>query len=266
MTIKPPSPPYDFSSLKYIMAALRNKENGCPWDIAQTYETIIPYTLEEAYEVADAIAKKDYINLREELGDLLLQSIYHAQMAAEDKYFTIDEVLHDVCHKMVTRHPHVFDEDNAVTPEDVDKIWDQQKDKEKAETLSLMDEVPAAFPALLRAHKLQKKAAKVGFEWPDTGGVIDKLQEEIAELNEAIKNGDSDEIQDELGDVFFTLVNYTRMNGMNAEDTLRLANNKFEKRFRKMEEILTKENKKIQECTLKTMETAWEKAKTQEKT
>ena len=154
----------DFKGLVEIMAALRNPNNGCPWDLEQNFETIAPYTIEEAYEVADAIDRQDYNDLREELGDLLLQPVYHAQMAAEAGYFTIDDVVNDVCEKMVTRHPHVFGDENAQNPEDVDKIWDERKKAEKAHTKpqSALDGVTKGLPALLRAQKLQKKSCKSG--------------------------------------------------------------------------------------------------------
>lgn len=257
---------YSFADLIDVMARLRDPNGGCPWDLEQNFDTIAPYTIEEAYEVEEAIKRKDFQNLREELGDLLFQPVYHAQMASELGHFTINDVIHDITSKMIARHPHVFGEAAAGTPADVDVIWDQQKAKEKpAETNSVLDHIPRAFPALLRAHKLQKKAAKVGFEWPDIGGVIDKLDEEITELNEAMQSGDAQHVAEELGDVLFVLVNYARMSGMNAEDIMRAANDKFERRFRALEAGLKAKGLTLEDAKLDQMEDQWQTVKQQEK-
>ncbi len=258
---------YDLSKLIEIMGALRDPETGCPWDIEQDFKSIAPYTLEEAYEVADAIEQDDMIALREELGDLLLQSVYHAQMASEENLFDLHDVIHDVTHKMITRHPHVFGDQTARNAQDVNVIWDAQKSKEKkkADGQSLLDDVPKAFPALLRAQKLQKKAAKVGFEWPEIGGVLDKLVEEITEIREAIASGNEDHIKDELGDVFFVLVNFARMSGFNAEEIMRGANEKFERRFRGVESRLQAQAKDINQASLDEMEEEWQAVKRAEK-
>jgi len=257
----------DFKGLVEIMAALRNPNNGCPWDLEQNFETIAPYTIEEAYEVADAIDRQDYKDLREELGDLLLQPVYHAQMAAEAGYFTIDDVVNDVCEKMVTRHPHVFGDENAQNPEDVDKIWDERKKAEKAHTKpqSALDGVTKGLPALLRAQKLQKKAAKVGFEWPKVDFVLDKLEEELGELREAVNSGTLDQKSDELGDVLFVISNLARMLDINAETALRDGNNKFERRFKGVEQLLKAQSVDIEDASLEQMEDAWKQQKTKER-
>jgi len=256
------TPTYTLPDLIKVMAKLRDPNSGCPWDLEQNFKSIAPYTIEEAYEVADAIERNDMTNLREELGDLLLQPIYHAQMAAEDNHFTIHDVIHDITAKMIHRHPHVFGTDTAATAQDVNAIWDAKKKEEKGAQKSILDDIPRNFPALLRAHKLQKKAAKLGFEWPDITGVLDKLEEEINELREASESGQKDKIADELGDVMFVLVNYARMSGMNAEDIMRQANAKFERRFRYVENNI--EN--LETATLDDMETQWQAAKKSEKT
>ena len=263
-----PQKRYTFEDLIEVMKALRTPETGCPWDLEQSFDTIAPYTIEEAYEVEDAIKRKDYENLREELGDLLFQPIYHAQMASEENLFSIHDIIHDVTDKMITRHPHVFGDASAQTGADVDAIWDAQKSKEKNKTgkQSILDDVPRAFPALLRAQKLQKKVAKVGFEWPDITGVLDKLNEEINEMNEARQSGNPGHHAEEIGDVLFVLVNYARMHGLNAEEIMRGANDKFERRFRAVEKAVTVDTTKpLHECTLEELEAHWQTVKAAEK-
>ena len=244
-----------------VMAALRTPETGCPWDLEQDFSTIAPYTIEEAYEVADAIDRGDMKDLREELGDLLFQSVYHAQMASEQSEFDLHDVINDVTEKMITRHPHVFGDKDAHSPDDVDEIWDAQKAKEKTEQESVLDGVTAALPALLKAQKLQKRAAKVGFEWPDATHVLDKLEEEIAEMRDAIANNDTENQMEELGDILFLLANYGRMLGINSEEALRQCNAKFERRFRGVEQDLKSQNLSFEDVTLKDMENSWKKQK-----
>ncbi len=247
-----------------IMAALRNPDGGCPWDLQQDFKSIAPYTIEEAYEVADAIERGNMKDLREELGDLLLQPIYHAQMASEENLFTIEDVINDVSDKMISRHPHVFGDKGVNTAEDVDKIWDAQKDKEKTKH-SALDGVTKALPALLRAQKLQKKAAKVGFEWPDSSFVLDKLEEELSEFREAHNNGTIEEKTDELGDILFVVANLCRMNGINPETALRECNDKFERRFRGLEKDLKSKDVHLKDASLEQMEGAWRDQKTKER-
>lgn len=253
-----------FQKLVWIMAQLRNPDGGCPWDLEQDFKSIAPYTIEEAYEVADAIERGDMNDLREELGDLLLQPIYHAQMASEDGYFSIDDVARDVCEKMISRHPHVFGTLDAHNAEDVNAIWEQQKDKEKPKD-SALDGVTKALPALLRAQKLQKKAAKVGFEWPGLDPVFDKLEEEIAEFKEVSDAGTMADKEEELGDILFVVANLCRMSGVEPETALRRCNDKFERRFRGLEADLKAKGIALQDASLEMMEEAWIAQKDKEK-
>ena len=260
---KSSSSKYTIIDLIKVMGKLRDPNGGCPWDLEQNFKTIAPYTIEEAYEVAEAIDNNDMQNLREELGDLLLQPIYHAQMASEQGAFDINDVISDVTEKMIHRHPHVFGDDNALTPEDVNAIWDTKKAQEEGKNSlkSALDGVPKALPAALRAQKLQKKAAKTGFEWPEIDNILDKLAEEIDEFKEAINEKDHDHMMEEFGDMLFVMINYGRTLGLNAEEALRRCNQKFEKRFRGIEDDLKAENKDINEATLDEMLTAWNNQK-----
>ncbi len=247
-----------------VMAKLRDPDGGCPWDLQQDFRTIAPYTIEEAYEVADAIARHNMTDLKEELGDLLLQPIYHAQMAKEAGIFDINDVIRGITAKMIERHPHVFGDEKAKSASEVNVIWDKQKSKEKSHE-SVLDAVPKAFPALLRAKKLQSKAAKVGFEWKKLDDVLDKLEEELGELREAVKSGDTKDKREELGDLLFVLVNFARMNGMDAEDALRECNDKFERRFRGIEKQFSESNRDISKAPLEEMERMWVAEKNKEK-
>lgn len=249
-----------------VMQALRTPETGCPWDLEQNFESIAPYTLEEAYEVVDAIDRGNMTDLREELGDLLFQSVYHAQIASEQGDFDLNDVIHDATEKMITRHPHVFATDKAENAQDVDLIWERQKNAEKKSSRqsSALDGLPMALPALLRAQKLQKKAAKIGFEWPDATYVLDKLEEEIAEMREALCKNDLANQQEELGDILFLLANYGRMLGINAEEALRLCAVKFERRFRGLEKALEESGTPVNKATLSQMEKEWQKQKENE--
>jgi MazG family protein len=221
--------PRDIETLRAIMKALRAPKTGCPWDLEQNFATIAPYTIEEAYEVADAIAREDRADLCEELGDLLLQAVYHAQMADEEGSFKFDDVVEAICRKMVRRHPHVFGDEKARSAKLAKGFWEAMKAKEKpgqAEA-GVLDGVPVALPGLTRAVKLQAKAAKVGFDWPDVSFVFDKVAEEIAELKSAEKSA----AQDEYGDLLFAVANLARHMGIDPEASLRDANAKFERRF-----------------------------------
>ena len=260
------SPPViSIERLKQVMSALRDPDSGCPWDLEQNFKSIAPYTLEEAYEVVDAIDRGDMINLREELGDLLFQSVYHAQMASEQGAFTLDDVINDVTEKMIYRHPHVFGEKTAKSAEDVNAIWDERKSQEKSSvseaSTSALDDVPLALPALLRAQKLQKRAAKTGFVWREASQILDKLEEEIAEIREAIASGKDESIKDEMGDLLFVMANLARHYGINAEEALRCGNAKFEKRFKGMEDDLKNDGKVMQNLTLDQMLELWVKQK-----
>jgi MazG family protein len=251
---------YTIDDLIKVMAKLRDPNGGCPWDLEQNFKTIAPYTIEEAYEVAEAIDNNDMSNLREELGDLLLQPIYHAQMAAEAKHFNIHDVINDITYKMIHRHPHVFGDADAQTAGDVNTIWDERKAREdgKNNNKSAIDGIPKALPSALRAQKLQKKAAKTGFEWPNTDDALEKLHEELQELQDAQTQAEKLE---EFGDILFVLINYGRMLGLNAEEALRQCNAKFEKRFKGMEEDFQKEKRTIADASLEEMLEAWNNQK-----
>ena len=231
-----------FSNLVKIMARLRDAEKGCPWDLEQDFSTIVPYTLEEAYEVADAIERKDYMALRDELGDLLFQVIFHAQIATEQRLFDIEHVCSGICDKLIRRHPHIFADEAAATPEAVARRWDEIKTEERAtgsgqNQQGQMDGLASALPALKYAQKMQRRAAHVGFDWPDSEGARDKLHEELAELEAAQLEGTARDIEEELGDLLFSCVNLSRHLGVDAEHALRLASKKFAARFRHMESL-----------------------------
>ena len=244
--------------LKWVMACLRDPDKGCPWDKEQDFKTIVKYTIEEAYEVADAIENEDMTELKEELGDLLLQVIYYTQMATEKDLFDFDDVAKGVADKMISRHPHVFGDKDAANTDDVMDIWEQQKTKEK-NNAGALDGVAKGLPALLRAQKLQKKAAKVGYVWQNTGDAFKKLEEEIEEFKEADNMADKEE---EFGDLLYCLVNYGRMQGLDAEESLRKANKKFIKRFEGMEADCTKDGTDFSSLSLDDMLALWEKQKT----
>lgn len=267
---------YNLDDLIAIMQKLRDPENGCPWDVEQTFDTILPYTLEEAYEVAEAIDQGDMAELKTELGDLLFQVIFHSQMAAEQKAFTVADVIHEIAEKMVVRHPHVFGDKHIEDAEAQTIAWEEQKALERNEKAakkgkapSILDDVPAALPALLRASKLQKRAAKVGFDWPETSQVVDKLNEELGELGEAIAQkkdqAGQDHIEEELGDMLFVCANLARHLDINPEEALRKANQKFIRRFNHIETQCLANNKPMNDCSLEELETLWVEAKTLEK-
>ncbi len=254
---------HPFEKLVAVMAKLRDPDGGCPWDLEQNFESIVPYTIEEAYEVADAVDRGSMADLKEELGDLLFQSVYHAQMASEAGHFDINEVINGVTEKMISRHPHVFSDANAESASDVNKIWDQKKNEEKTHT-STLDGIPKAFPALLRAKKLQSRAAKTGFEWAKLDQVLDKMEEELAELRVAVSNNDTANIKEEIGDLLFVIVNFARMQDIDAEESLRQCNEKFERRFHGMEEDFKDEGKNLSGQSLDAMTAMWNRQKTKE--
>ncbi len=258
-----------------IMARLRDPEGGCPWDLEQSFATIAPYTIEEAYEVADAIEQNDMAALKDELGDLLLQVVFHARMAEEAGDFAFDDVARAIADKMVSRHPHVFADQHAATPDDVKVTWESRKEAERAakarrngggEPLSALDGVTAALPALLRAEKLQKRAARVGFDWPEVEQVFAKLDEELGEIRaEIVADGGPDRLEDEVGDLLFVVANLARHLKVDPETALRRANAKFERRFRAMEAALEALGEKAEEQTLETLEELWQAAKRAER-
>ena len=247
--------------LLWTMKQLRDPNHGCPWDLEQDFKSIAPYTIEEAYEVADALENGSMDDFKSELGDLLLQVVYQTQMASEQDLFDFDAVADAIAEKMISRHPHVFGDEAANTASDVNQIWDQQKDKEQGERSSALDGVTLGLPALLRAQKLQKRAARVGYEWPDAQGAFTKLEEEIAEFKEACGENDPEHMEEELGDMLFCIVNFARMNGLNSEEALRKANNKFNKRFRGMENDLKADNIEFSKASLEQLLEYWNKQK-----
>jgi ATP diphosphatase len=250
-----------------IMAALRDPQGGCPWDLEQDFASIAPYTLEEAYEVADAIGREDLDGLREELGDLLLQVVFHAQMAREQGAFDFSDVVQGICDKMVRRHPHVFGDETVESAAAQTLAWERLKAQEKASKGGggLLDDVPLALPALARAAKLGRKAARVGFDWPDSDGPRRKLDEELAELDEALAQAPGQEaVEAELGDVLFAMVNFARHVGVDPEAALRRSNDKFVRRFRHVEERLDAARLAGQEPGLEQLDAWWEEAKRQE--
>jgi nucleoside triphosphate diphosphatase len=246
-----------------IMARLRDPARGCPWDLEQTFATIAPYTIEEAYEVADAIERGDLPALREELGDLLFQVVFHAQMARDQGAFGFDDVVAAICDKMERRHPHVFGDARIEDAEAQTRAWEERKRREReAKGESILADVPVALPALTRANKLGKRAAQVGFEWRDVSGALDKLDEEIGELRREVAGGAPEErITAELGDVLFCVVNVCRYLGVDPETALRGTNAKFERRFRYVEERLKERGRAPGEATLEEMDAWWVEGK-----
>jgi len=272
---------YSIEDLKALMARLRDPETGCPWDTRQTYSSIIPHTLEEAYEVADAIEQKDFPHLKDELGDLLFQVIFYTQIAREDGFFDFDGVVDNLVRKLIRRHPHVFPEGTLASRIDPDhrpdeawikESWERIKAEERAlepasdAPPSRLDGIARALPAMVRAEKLQKRAARHGFDWPDVGPVFDKLQEEIGELKEAWEAarsgaGDSDAVEDELGDLIFVCVNLARFMNVNPERALNRTNHKFDARFRAMEQMLAEQGRDFDKESLEALETLWQSVK-----
>ena len=250
-----------------IMARLRDPSGGCPWDIEQNYRSIVPHTIEEAYEVADAIERGDLVGLRDELGDLLFQVVFYAQMAREDGSFDFEAVVRGICEKMIARHPHVFGDTEIATAEAQTLAWESRKAEErKARSgdlpLSALDGVALPLPAATRAVKLQKRAARVGFDWPDPQQVIAKIEEEIAEVRaEIVEDPDQDRLEDEIGDMLFACVNLARKLNIDPEQALRRCNAKFERRFRSVERGLAERGKSADQATLEEMEDLWVSAK-----
>jgi len=251
-----------------VMRRLRDPDTGCPWDIDQDFVTIAPYTIEEAYEVADAIERGDWGDLRGELGDLLLQVVFHAQIASDRGLFAFEDVADDIAAKMVARHPHVFgDEDRDKSAVQQTRDWEAIKAAERAakSQTGVLDGVAAGLPALLRAVKLQKRAARVGFDWPDSVQVLDKITEEVAELNEAAEAGARDQIAEEFGDLLFVMANLARHMNIDPEAALRGANAKFTRRFAAIETALSRDGRSPEESDLAEMDALWDAAKVRER-
>jgi len=250
-----------------IMARLRDPQGGCPWDLVQTFDTIAPYTLEEAHEVADAIARQDWGELKGELGDLLFQVVYHARMAEEAGHFALPDVVQAISDKMLARHPHVFgSESRDKSPQQQTQDWERLKAAERAKGgARVLDGVAMALPALTRAVKLQNRAARVGFDWPSTGEVLDKLREETAELVEARDRLGPEELAEEMGDMLFVMANLARHLQIDPEAALRAANAKFTRRFGRIEDWLAEMGKTPADSDLAEMDTLWNRAKAEEK-
>jgi ATP diphosphatase len=269
-------PSRDITRLIEIMAALRTPVTGCPWDLEQNFATIAPYTIEEAYEVADAITRGDFDDLREELGDLLLQVVYHAQMAEEQNAFAFGDVVEAITRKMIRRHPHVFaDRDGNIQPAGVKSAWDRIKAEEKAERAarrppeetphkSLLSSVKAGQPALTRAMELQRKASTVGFDWNDPRAVLAKIREEADEIEAALDRNDKQELAEETGDLLFALVNLARHVDADPECALRATNAKFERRFAYIERALEAQGRTLGQASLAEMDALWNEAKREE--
>ena len=269
---------YTLDDLLHLMARLRDPQYGCPWDLKQNYASIVPHTIEEAYEVADTIERGYFEHLQGELGDLLFQVVYYSQLAREEGRFEFDGVVDSITRKLIRRHPHVFPTGELYAPVDTPSLseaqvksrWEEIKAEERAEKsqpeqLSLLDDVPAALPALSRAAKLQKRAATVGFDWPAALPVLDKVREELDEVLQAMADGDADALEDEVGDLLFAAVNLARHLKQDPEHALRRANRKFERRFRFIEQALRDSGRSIEDCNLDELDALWGEAKRQEK-
>jgi tetrapyrrole methylase family protein/MazG family protein len=247
-----------------IMSALRG-DKGCPWDKEQTRDSLKPFLLEETYEVLEALDEGSPEKIKEELGDLLFQIIFHCQLAREKKEFDISDVIEKISRKMLNRHPHVFGKTKFKSKEHFRKYWEEEKNREGKKRESILEGVPKALPSLLRAHKLQKRAARVGFDWEKTEDVFEKLEEEIKEFKKALKKKKQSEIEDELGDIFFMLVNISRFVGVNPEDALRKTISKFISRFRYIEMKAADKRENLSDMTLEEMDKLWDEAKKREK-
>jgi len=280
---------YSIEDLKALTARLRDPETGCPWDARQTFRSIVPHTLEEAHEVADAIEREDYPNLKDELGDLLFQVIFYSQIGVEEGHFSFDAVVDNLVRKLVRRHPHVFPEgtlESRIDPDNrpdeawIKESWERIKAGERAQNQaedspsttspSRLDGIARALPAMVRAEKLQKRAARHGFDWPDIGPVFDKLHEEIDELKEAWQAAESgqgghDDVEDELGDLLFVCVNLARFMKVNPEQAIGRTNHKFEARFRAIEQVLEREGRSFDAETLEALDEIWQSVKGVEK-
>ena len=270
---------YQIDDLLHLMARLRDPQTGCPWDLKQTYASIVPYTLEEAYEVADAIERADFEHLPGELGDLLFQVVYYSQLAQEEGRFEFAAVVDGITRKLIRRHPHVFVDGDLYGAPDAPRLeeaavkqrWEELKAEERAEKaaapeqLSLLDDVPTALPALSRAAKLQKRAAQVGFDWPEALPVVDKVREELDEVLEAMSENDAGAIAEEIGDLLFVVTNLARHLKVDPEAALRAANGKFERRFRHIEQALREAGRPIENCSLEELDALWGEAKKLEK-
>jgi len=251
----------DIDRLLGIMASLRDPQTGCPWDVEQTFSTIAPYTIEEAYEVADAIERHAMDELRDELGDLLFQVVFHARMAEESGHFDFNDVVEAICDKMERRHPHVFGEATVGSAEEQSRAWEKHKSAEREHHESALDGVALALPSLMRAEKLQRRAARVGFDWPDISGPLAKCHEEIAEIEQALPQQDQEEIAAEIGDLLFSVVNLARFAGVDPEEALRGCNLRFTRRFQQVESLVEAQEKEMTGMSLQELDALWDEAK-----
>lgn len=263
---------YSIEDMLYLMERLRDPVDGCPWDLKQNFETIVPFTLEEVYEVVDTIERGDYSHLKEELGDLLFQVVFYAQLGREQNLFDFSGVVSTLVAKLISRHPHVFPEGTLNSRRDpnsnieeagIKQTWEALKQDERGSKgrHGVLDDIPQSLPAVVRAQKLQKRAARVGFDWPDIEGVLDKIIEEANELKQAITSKDSSHIEEEIGDLLFSCVNLGRHLGVECEGALRRTSNKFERRFRYIEERAEAEGKSVEKMSLAEMDLHWQQAK-----
>ncbi|WP_163131171.1 nucleoside triphosphate pyrophosphohydrolase [Agarivorans sp. Alg241-V36] len=262
--------PYSIETLLSIMARLRDPDTGCPWDQKQDWQSIVPYTIEETYELADAInhalEQADFSEVKLELGDVLFQVVFYAQFAKEQGDFDFADVVDGICEKLIRRHPHVFTDQAFIDEAAIKANWESEKAKERANkaqssNLSVLDDVPLALPALSRAQKLQKRCASVGFDWPDVAPVIDKVEEELVEVKQAIAENNQQDIAEEIGDLLFSCVNLARACDLDAEDLLRAANQKFTRRFQGVEALARDSEKNLENMSLTEMDSLWDKVK-----
>ncbi len=261
--------PASIDKLRWIMASLRDPESGCPWDIKQTFATIVPHTIEEAYEVADAIALEDFVELEKELGDLLFQVIFYSQLGEEQQVLSFDGVIESVCEKLIRRHPHVFGTTDLATDEQIKANWENEKAKERAqknqdESLSILADIPKSLPALSQANKIQKRCAHVGFDWQNIDDVLAKVEEEVAEVKAELPTG-GEALNQELGDLMFAVVNLCRHAKQDPESLLRAANQKFTKRFQQVESLAQANNGQLQDYSIDELEAFWQQVKSAEK-
>jgi len=262
---------FNLQDLIYLMSRLRDPDGGCPWDLQQDFASIVPHTLEEAYEVADTIEREDWSHLKDELGDLLFQVIFYAQLGRERSLFDMEQIIDQLVSKLVRRHPHVFPEGQLrgesrttqIESDQVNRQWEaiKSQEREQKSRAGVLDEVPIALPALSRAAKLQKRAAGVGFDWADASDVLDKIEEEIAELRQAMSDGNDEAVADEMGDLLFAQVNLARKLGVNAEQAVRATNSKFEQRFNYIEAQVRASGKPWSAFTLEQLDHWWDQAK-----
>ncbi len=264
----------EFSTLVKIMARLRDPQTGCSWDIEQDFASIRHFTIEEAYEVADAIEREDFEDLCSELGDLILQPVFHAQMAAEKKHFDIEDVIRGINEKLIRRHPHIFDDKNGLSSDAVLDQWENiKKDEREKRALNrgtkpnegLLDDIANALPALMRAEKLARRVAKVGFDWPDATGALEKCREELNEVEVEIATGDKEKIQGEIGDLLFSVANLARKCGISPEAALSNANAKFMRRFAHLEQRCVENNVPLEDAGLEILQGFWDEVRTRDR-